>query len=374
VTDAPGAASPVSGAAAAADSKAGADSKSADSKSPDSKPANGSAAAAAGAGAGASAAGGSAKAAHSGALTKAETRQTGRIGSQVYVDFSRAAGGVWVIALLLAMFSAHQAGRVGGDWWLALWTADSLHASITFYMGPSEAQEHRRNECCPLLNALVAVPVMCPLSLSDVCAAIFSALGGFVALNSFIRSCFFALSGLRASFALHMRMLNSVLRSPPSWFDTTPTGQILNRFSSDIDKADHMLIRVLEGWGGCVFFVIGTFVAICVVYPYAAAPLLSLTAAVADGLSFVCARVFVCVQFLFRAFAVHLRVLLAHSGLFRCVIARAAAYDADVGLSHFVALRRVPVRGVVHPRVRTDHPLRSDNGAARRRQSPHSGR
>ncbi len=61
-------------------------------------------------------------------------------------------------------------------------------------------------------------------------------------------------------------MLSSVLRSPTSFFDTTPTGRILNRFSADIDKIDHMLIRMLEGLGGCVWFVAGTFVAICVVY------------------------------------------------------------------------------------------------------------
>lgn len=45
-------------------------------------------------------------------------------------------------------------------------------------------------------------------------------------------------------------------------------GRVVNRFSSDTDKLDHMLIRILEGYGGCVFFVLGTFVAICVVFPY----------------------------------------------------------------------------------------------------------
>ena len=47
---------------------------------------------------------------------------------------------------------------------------------------------------------------------------------------------FFCCAG--ASKVIHQRLLNRVMRSPMSFFDTNPTGRIINRFSADIDKID----------------------------------------------------------------------------------------------------------------------------------------
>ncbi|KAJ2794766.1 hypothetical protein H4R20_006118, partial [Coemansia guatemalensis] len=46
---------------------------------------------------------------------------------------------------------------------------------------------------------------------------------------------------VRASTEVHQNMLNGVMRSPMSFFDTTPTGRILNRFSSDVESCDQRL-------------------------------------------------------------------------------------------------------------------------------------
>uniref|UniRef100_A0A147BTH7 Putative abc transporter n=1 Tax=Ixodes ricinus TaxID=34613 RepID=A0A147BTH7_IXORI len=53
-----------------------------------------------------------------------------------------------------------------------------------------------------------------------------------------IASAMMAASTRRLSLSLHTKMLNAVLFSPVSFFDTTPKGRVLNRFSLDLDAID----------------------------------------------------------------------------------------------------------------------------------------
>jgi hypothetical protein len=61
----------------------------------------------------------------------AETRETGAISSNVYLTYAASAGGGWVILWLLLMFLIHQAGRIGADWWLALWSSNAISPAPT---------------------------------------------------------------------------------------------------------------------------------------------------------------------------------------------------------------------------------------------------
>ncbi|KAG0695819.1 P-loop containing nucleoside triphosphate hydrolase protein [Suillus ampliporus] len=54
---------------------------------------------------------------------------------------------------------------------------------------------------------------------------------------------------LRSSKHLHDSMLHSVMRAPLSFFETTPTGRILNLFSRDTYVVDQILARVIQKYG-----------------------------------------------------------------------------------------------------------------------------
>jgi ATP-binding cassette, subfamily C (CFTR/MRP), member 1 len=45
-------------------------------------------------------------------------------------------------------------------------------------------------------------------------------------------------ASLRASRSLHDDMAEHVMRAPMGWFERTPMGRILNRFSSDMQEID----------------------------------------------------------------------------------------------------------------------------------------
>lgn len=64
------------------------------------------------------------------------------------------------------------------------------------------------------------------------------------------------MGGLRAARSLHRQLLASVLRSPlNTFFDVTPVGRILNRFSADVNEVDNEFPSVIRGFANCFFSV-----------------------------------------------------------------------------------------------------------------------
>lgn len=64
---------------------------------------------------------------------------------------------------------------------------------------------------------------------------------GAVSVFLWFRSYFTMLVGLRASDFYHNRMLASVFKAPMSFFDATPSGQLLSRFGKEIETIDKAL-------------------------------------------------------------------------------------------------------------------------------------
>jgi ATP-binding cassette subfamily C (CFTR/MRP) protein 1 len=87
-------------------------------------------------------------------------------------------------------------------------------------------------------------------------------LGGFVGgyllwviatlLVSVGRDCTFAYAELHAASALHNAMLAAVMHAPMSFFDTTPLGRIVARFSKDQDTLDKKLPESFNSLVACL--------------------------------------------------------------------------------------------------------------------------
>ncbi len=101
----------------------------------------------------------------------------------------------------------------------------------------------------------------------DVYLGVYGALGFGQAVAAIFGSACLYLGTLKGSEYLHFIVLRSILRSPMSFFDTTPQGRILNRFGKDIDVLDATMPMILRGWITCFLAVISTFVIISYTTP-----------------------------------------------------------------------------------------------------------
>ncbi|OAR00271.1 hypothetical protein LLEC1_03401 [Akanthomyces lecanii] len=94
--------------------------------------------------------------------------------------------------------------------------------------------------------------------------AFIGALGAFTA---FVRDIWIFFGSLTASRRLHNALLSSVMRARFKFFDVTPLGQIVNRFSKDLEAVDQDIAPTAIGVLACALSLIVTVVLIAAITP-----------------------------------------------------------------------------------------------------------
>ncbi|KAJ1897428.1 hypothetical protein LPJ66_003379 [Kickxella alabastrina] len=107
---------------------------------------------------------------------------------------------------------------------------------------------------------------------------IYGALGFLGALVNLARSLIlWTRCSVKASENVHRHMLLGVLRSPVSFFDVTPLGRILNRFSSDLRECDEALPRAISELVHMVANVLSAILVIVLTMPFMLVIIMPLT-------------------------------------------------------------------------------------------------
>ena len=91
--------------------------------------------------------------------------------------------------------------------------------------------------------------------------------GGFQSLFIFLATVIFTVGAIRSSYTLHNNLLQNLLRAPMSFFDTTPNGRIVNRFSKDMDDVDAVVPNVSKEIINQVFILLGIIFVLVFVSP-----------------------------------------------------------------------------------------------------------
>ncbi|GJP36813.1 hypothetical protein CLOM_g21286 [Closterium sp. NIES-68] len=180
-----------------------------------------------------------------GQLVEEEGRAEGGVAAGVYWEYMRAWGGragFLMPLLVLAVFAVSQSLKVASDTWLAVWTAKTSQ-------GTSSA----------------------PFFLLIYSLATFA-----TGLLSSLRGILLALGSLTAARSLHSRLLSRVLRLPMAFFDSQPSGRLLNRFTRDMEQIDLQLPDTLLSYLSCLFQVVFAILVIVIVTPPFLLPLIPL--------------------------------------------------------------------------------------------------
>ncbi|XP_051703446.2 multidrug resistance-associated protein 1 [Oryctolagus cuniculus] len=170
-------------------------------------------------------------------LMEADKAQTGQVKLSVYWDYMKAIG-LFISFLSIFLFLCNHVSSLASNYWLSLWTDDPV---------VNGTQEHTK-----------------------VRLSVYGALGISQGIAVFGYSMAVSIGGIFASRRLHLDLLHNVLRSPMSFFERTPSGNLVNRFSKELDTVDSMIPQVIKMFMGSLFSVVGACIIVLLATPIAA--------------------------------------------------------------------------------------------------------
>lgn len=121
-----------------------------------------------------------------------------------YYRFFTGPGGLKAV-LMLSFITMAQLARVFSDWWLGEWGSDKLELGSNTYI------------------------------------IVYAGISVAVAILIFLKGYFFANFIVSSSRVIQRKLIQTLLKTPLSWFDVTPTGRIISRTTKDQDDLDNNL-------------------------------------------------------------------------------------------------------------------------------------
>lgn len=218
-----------------------------------------------------------------GKLVEEETKADGVVGLDVYLGYAKNLGGTMTWIVILFTFAASQAVYMYQSWWLRNW---SLHSQLepVFAAGKvvmANIGTIKDNGSLKGLSMYKIVSGAVPLytAAQDSVQAfreahgtlyyitIYAIIGLFYAFTASLRVWVTFITGIYASNRVFKRVLVTVLRARLRFFDKTPVGRLINRFSKDVESLDEELTPCAEAAFSCIVGCISTLFLITVITP-----------------------------------------------------------------------------------------------------------
>jgi ABC-type multidrug transport system fused ATPase/permease subunit len=214
-----------------------------------------------------------------GKLIEEEQKSDGVVSFEVYKWFFDLLGGWAIVLSMLCFFFITNSLNFGQSWWVRTWAKSVEDENPIGIMGTITESQFYGNSAAQFVTKPLSLFVLKYFHFQDQLTVlkeanssvyyivIYGILG--VAYSSLIgfRILYLFLMGIRASRRVFEKVLQKVLRAKLRFFDATPIGRIMNRFSKDIESVDQELVAFADGALACVVTVLLTLVMITFITP-----------------------------------------------------------------------------------------------------------
>ncbi|GMH35949.1 hypothetical protein BSKO_03817 [Bryopsis sp. KO-2023] len=174
-----------------------------------------------------------------GNLIKAEERAVGQVKKSVYLTYLRFWGPCFLMPGLLMLNSLSEKGfQAMQNWWLSVWSHG--HREMEYYM------------------------------------MFYFGMGLFSIVFTLVGAMLLLYGSVNASRRMHNKLLNKVMTLPMSFFDTQPSGRLINRFARDTEALDGEVGGVVSMALSCFVNVSLSVIVVVAVSPEVILPILSL--------------------------------------------------------------------------------------------------
>ncbi|KAI8388117.1 P-loop containing nucleoside triphosphate hydrolase protein [Radiomyces spectabilis] len=227
-------------------------------------------------------------------LVEEETRATGTVKWRLYTLYFKTVGKTMFWLILAVLIFGARGLDIVERWWLKQWAEaasanalEMIRTHINAYMPAHNAPPVYSLMVKDTINVMEDRP-------ADYNLNYYLGMYALILLSnivvSTVRFGFLYWRTLGASRKLYGDLLRRVLRAPLRFFDTTPIGRILNRFSKDFDTIDSTIpmdmIKLIIQW----IAVVSSLLTVAAVLPVFAIPMLVVVAAnIAIGRIFISA-------------------------------------------------------------------------------------
>jgi ABC-type multidrug transport system fused ATPase/permease subunit len=163
-------------------------------------------------------------------MTK-EKRAEGAVSGKTYLTYIKAMGTPFLLTMLMLMVIVERFLSVVSSVWLAFWSEGHWELSNADYLGG------------------------------------FAGIGVGQAAVSWARTFAWALASLAAANSLHLSLFSATLNTRLAFFDTTPLGRVIQRFTKDTEVLDNTLANSVSSFVSFGLLLLGTIVVMAWVMP-----------------------------------------------------------------------------------------------------------
>ncbi|XP_034089649.1 multidrug resistance-associated protein 9 isoform X2 [Gymnodraco acuticeps] len=179
-------------------------------------------------------------------LVVKEVAMEGVVHWRVYHEYCKAAGGYFICFLTLLNIVLLIGSTAFSNWWLSFWLGQGDGSSNRTSSSQGDISKNPDLQYYQTIYGIM-VAVMILLAM--------------------IKCFFWTWVTLTAASKLHNSMFKKIFSSPMSFFDTTPAGRILNRFSKDQEEVDCALPLNMDPFLQFSLMVTFTIITISAVFP-----------------------------------------------------------------------------------------------------------